>query len=86
MINQPQVYRAERLSKVVLWVSIGFACFCGLLALILLTAPWWDQRQPNDPEAQQPGQAGQQEPLLASTQEEEDDLDPYRPKSPKDSN
>lgn len=80
-----QVYRAQRLSKVVLWVSIGFACFCGVLALTLLTAPWWDQRQRNDPEAQLPGQ-GQQEPLLGSQQNEaEDDLDPYRPKPPEDS-
>ncbi|KAL0051752.1 hypothetical protein WJX82_001524 [Trebouxia sp. C0006] len=59
-----QVYGTQRASKIVLWVSIGVACFFGLLALILLTAPWWDKRHSgNDPEAGG-GDSGQQEPLL----------------------
>ena len=60
-----QVYGAQKTSKIVLWVAVGVACFFGVLALVLLTAPWWDRRQGrSDPEA---GAAdnGQQEPLLA---------------------
>lgn len=49
-----------------LWVSIGVACFFGLIALILLTAPWWDKRHSEaDPEAGGGGDNGHQEPLLA---------------------
>ncbi|KAL0022764.1 hypothetical protein WJX79_001660 [Trebouxia sp. C0005] len=59
-----QVYGTQRASKIVLWVSIGVACFFSLLALILLTAPWWDKRHSgSDPEAGG-GDNGQQEPLL----------------------
>ena len=56
------MYGTQRASKIVLWVSIGVACFFALIALILLTAPWWDKRHTEaDPEA---GDNGQQEPLL----------------------
>lgn len=59
-----QVYGAQRASKVVLWVSVGVACFFGVLALILLTAPLWArQHASNDPEAVS-HESGQQEPLL----------------------
>ena len=75
-----QVYKTQKLSKIVFWVSTAFACFCGVLALILLTAPWWDQRHRDDPEAQDSRRQTQQEPLLANeSHEAEDDLDPYRP-------
>lgn len=58
------VYGAQRASKVVLWVSVGVACFFGVLALILLTAPLWAQQHAsNDPEAAS-HESGQQEPLL----------------------
>jgi len=61
-------------------VSICFASFCGVLALILLTAPWWDTRHREDPEAQDSGGRDQQEALLANeSHEAEDDPDPYRP-------
>ena len=61
-----QVYGNQKTSKIVLWVAIGVACFFGVIALILLTAPWWDKRhQEHDPEA---GTAdnGQQDPLLGA--------------------
>ena len=60
-----QVYGAQKTSKIVLWLAVGVAGFFGVLALILLTSPWWDQRHSRrDPEA---GLAdnGQREPLLA---------------------
>ena len=80
MCGVMQVYKTQKLSKIIFWVSFGFACFCGVLALILLTAPWWDNRHREDPEAQDSGGRDQQEPLLANeSHEAEDDPDPYRP-------
>lgn len=59
-----QVYKAEKTRQIVLWVGIAFASLFGLLAVILLTAPWWDKRHRNDQEAQTAAQEEQQEPLL----------------------
>ena len=65
MLLDEQVYGAQKTSKIVLWVAVGVACFFGVLAVILLTAPWWDQRHSrSDPEAAV-ADRGQQEPLLA---------------------
>lgn len=76
------MYKTQKMSKIVLWVSIGCACFFGVIALILLTAPLWDQRQREDPEAQNPEQHAQQELLLGNdANNADDDLDPYRPKT-----
>ena len=45
------MYGAQKTSKIVLWVAVGVACFFGVIALILLTAPWWDKRHSSsDPE------------------------------------
>ena len=62
-----QVYGPQKTSRYVLWVAVGVACFFGVIALILLTAPWWDNRHStSDPEAGA-ADSGQQEPLLASS-------------------
>ncbi|KAL3140914.1 hypothetical protein ABBQ32_005445 [Trebouxia sp. C0010 RCD-2024] len=59
-----QVYSAQKASKLVLWVAVGVACFFGVLAVILLSAPLWDKRHSRDPETGVEDN-GQQEPLLA---------------------
>lgn len=59
-----QVYGIQKTSKIVLWVAVGVACFFGVLAVVLLTAPWWGKRHSSsDPEAAV-GNSEQQEPLL----------------------
>ena len=63
VVRYVQVYKAEKTRRIVLWVSIALASLFGLLAVILLTAPWWDKRQRDDHEAQAAAQE-QQEPLL----------------------
>lgn len=59
-----QVYSAQKASKLVLWVAVGVACFFGVLAVVLLTAPLWDKRHGRDPETGVEDN-GQQEPFLA---------------------
>ena len=61
-----QVYGTQKASKIVLWVAVGVACFFGVIALMLLTAPLWDKRRSeSDPEAGS-DENGQHEPLMGS--------------------
>ena len=60
-----QVYSAQKASKLVLWVAVGVACFFGVLAVVLLTAPLWDKRHSGRDPERGVEDNGQQEPLLA---------------------
>lgn len=60
-----QVYSAQKASKLVLWLAVGVACFFGVLAVVLLTAPLWDKRHSRGDAETGLEDSGQHEPLLA---------------------